>query len=96
VVKSLAGTEVDAGGELRGGDGFGRDWGSGLWWFPIKFEGWGGSVRSRGRGWWYWMDGEGSGCGARHRNVAAATLFGDGEESFPPSIAGRGGSRGRA
>ena len=27
-----------AGDELRGGDGFGRDWGSGLWWLPVEAE----------------------------------------------------------
>ena len=68
-------------------------WGSGLQWFPIAYERLGSSARLRGVEWCRWMGGGGSGCDARHRNEAEATLIGDGEESFPPSIAGRGNSR---
>ena len=82
-----------AGGELRGGDGFGWSWGPGLRWFSHAAEGLGGSARSRGRGWWHWRDGKGSACDVWHRSVAAAELIEDEEEGFPPSIAGRGGSR---
>ena len=77
-----------AGGELRDGRRFGNNWGFGLWWLPVEAEVLGGSARSRGNGWWCWMDGGGSGCDALHWIVAATELAGDGEESFPTSIAG--------
>ena len=63
-------------------------WGFALRWLPVEAEGLGGSARSRGNGWWCWMDGGGSGCDALHWIVAATELAGDGEESFPTSIAG--------
>ena len=47
----VMGTKGVAGGELHGGWWPLVDWGLGLWWFPIVFERWGGSVMSRGRGW---------------------------------------------
>ena len=36
----MAGVEGIAGGELRGGGGFGRIWGFGLRWFPVELRGW--------------------------------------------------------
>ena len=54
MVARKVGTEGVAGGELRGGDGFGWILGLGLWWFPNAFEGLSGSARLRGRGWWHW------------------------------------------
>ena len=54
MVARQVGTEGVAGGELRGGDGFGWIWGPGLWWFPNALEGLSGSARLRGRGWWHW------------------------------------------
>ena len=51
VVERLAGAKGVAGGELRGGGGFGRIWGFGLRWLPIEAERLGGSARSRGGGW---------------------------------------------
>ena len=58
----LAGTKGVAGGELRGGGGFGRNWGFGIWWFLVAFERLGTSTRSRGVDWWYWMDRGGPAC----------------------------------
>ena len=88
VVAGSAGVEGVAGGELRGGGGFGWVWGFTLWWFPITIERLGSFARLRGRGWWRWMGGGGSGCDALHWIEAATELAGDGEESFPTSIAG--------
>ena len=79
-------TEEAAGGELRGGRWFGSKWGFGLRWFPIKFERWGGSARSRRVEWRRWMDRGGSTCDARHQSVAAAELAGDGEDGLFRSI----------
>ena len=42
------------------------------------------------------MDGRGSDCDAMDWDVAAAEPTRDGEESFPPSVAGQGSSRGLA
>ena len=53
VVARQVGTEGVAGGELRGGGGFGWFGGFELWWSLVAFEKLGGSVRSRGNGWWY-------------------------------------------
>ena len=96
MIERVAGTKGVAGGELRGGGGFGRIWGFGLWWFPVEAERLGGSTRSRGGACKHWMDGGCSACDVWHRSVAAAELIGDEEEGFPPSIAGRGGFRGMA
>jgi hypothetical protein len=96
VVARLAGVEGVTGGELRGGDGFGRDWGLGLWWLPIEAEVMGGSARSRGVGRWRWMGGGGPGCDERDWDVAAAELAGDEEDGFPLTITGCGGSMGVA
>ena len=93
MVEEVAVMEGVAGGELRGGGGFGRIWGTGLRWLPVEAEGLGGSARSRGRRWWHWRDGKGSACDEWHRSMAAAQLIGDEEEGFLPSIAGCGGSR---
>jgi hypothetical protein len=65
VVARLVGVEGVAGSELRGGDGFGHDWGFGLWWLPIMAEGLGSSARSRGVGWWRWTGRGGPGCDKR-------------------------------
>ena len=77
-----------AGGELRGGGGFGWFWGSGLRWFSSEFEVLGGSASSRGNGWWCWMDGGGSGCDERYRKAAAAEPAGVEEDGYQPPIAG--------
>ena len=84
----MVGVEGVAGGEPRGGDGFGHDWGFGLWWLPIMAEGLGGSARSRGVGWWRWLDGGGPGCDKTDRRMAVAELAGDGEDGLLWSIAG--------
>ena len=57
MVARQVGTEGVAGGELRGGEGFGWIWGPVLWWFPDAAEGLGGSARSRGGGWWCYTRG---------------------------------------
>ena len=82
------GTEEVTGGELRRGRWFGSKWGFGLWWSLVEAEALGSSARPWGDGWWCWMDGGGSGCDALHWIVVATELAGDGEESFPTSIAG--------
>ena len=85
-----------AGDELRGGEGFGWNWGSALWWLSVKAEGLGGSARSCGVWWWRWTDERGSGCGERGWDVAAAEPAGVGEDGFPPTIADCGGAMGVA
>ena len=50
-----------AGGELRGGEGYGSEVSFGLRWFPIEAEALGSSARTRGSDWWRWMGGEVSG-----------------------------------
>ena len=87
------GMEEVTGGELRGGRWFGSHWGFELRWFPIKFERWGGSARSRRVEWRRWMDRGGPGCDERDWNVAAAELTGAGEDGLPWSIAGYGSAR---
>ena len=52
VVEGAVGVKGVAGGELRGGGGFGHDWGFGLWWLSIEAKRMGDSVRSRGVEWW--------------------------------------------
>ena len=47
-----------AGGELRGGEGYGSEVSFGLRWFPIEAEALGSSARTRGSEWWRWMGGE--------------------------------------
>ena len=49
MVARLVGTKGVAGGELRGGGGFGRIWGSGLRWFPVVFERLGSSAKSEAK-----------------------------------------------
>ena len=88
MVDRLAGVQGVTGGELRGGQWFGSNWGFGLRWFPIKFERWGGSARSRRVEWRRWMDRGGSARDARHRSMAAAELARDEEEGLPPSNVG--------
>ena len=87
MVVGSSGVEGVAGGELRDGGGFGWFWGSGLRWFLVEAEALGSSARPWGDGWWCWKDGGGSGGDALHWIVAATELAGDGEESFPTSIA---------
>ena len=82
------GTEEVTGGELRGGRWFGSKGGFGLWWSLVDAEALGSSARLWGDGWWRWMGGGGSGCDALHWIEAVTELAGDGEESFPTSIAG--------
>ena len=85
-----------AGGELRGGEGYGSEVGFGLQWFPIEVEALCSSARMRGSGWWRWM-GEGvPGCDEWHRTAAAAEPAGVGEEGLFQSIHCLGSSRGKA
>ena len=79
-----------AGGELRDGGSFGMNWGFDLWWFPVEFEVLVGSARLRGREWWHWMDERSFTRDELDRRATADELAGDGEEGFPPSLAGRG------
>ena len=72
-----------AGGELRGGGGYGNEVGFGLWWFPIEAEALGSSTRTRGSGWWRWLAGGVPGCDEWHRTAAAAEPAGVGEEGHP-------------
>ena len=90
MVERLAGVKGVAGGELRGGRRLRESWGFVLQWFPVEAEGLGGFARSRGTGRWLWMGWGGLACDEMDRRAAAAELAGDGEEGFPPSLAGRG------
>ena len=77
-----------AGGELRGGGGYGSEVGFGLRWFPIEAEALGSSARTRGSEWWRWM-GEGvPGCDEWHRKAAAAEPAGGGGDGLFRSIHG--------
>ena len=73
-----------AGDELRGGDGFGHDWGSALRWLSVEAQGLGGSARWSGVVWWRWEGRGGSGCAERSREAAVAELAGVGEDGLFP------------
>ena len=77
-----------AGGELRGGEGYGSEVGFGLRWFPIEAEALGSSARTRGSGWWRWMGGGLSGRDEWHRKAAAAERAGGGGDGLFRSIHG--------
>ena len=77
-----------AGGELRGGGGFGWFRIYELRWSLVESEALGSSARPWGNVWWCWMDGGGPGCDVLYWIAAATELAGGGEESFPTSIAG--------
>ena len=83
-------TEVEgvAGGELRGGEGYGSEVGFGLQWFPIEAEALGSSARTRGSEWWRWMGGGVSGCDEWHQKAAAAEPAGVGEDGLSQPIPG--------
>ena len=85
-----------AGGELRGGGGYGSEVGFGLRWFPIEAEALGSSARTRGSEWSRWMGGGVSGCDEWHRRAAAAEPAGVGEDGLFRSIHGKGRTRGKA
>ena len=85
-----------AGGELRGGGGYGSEVGFRLRWFPIEAEALGSSARARGSEWWRWM-GEGvPGCDEWHRKAAAAEPAGVGGDGLFRSIHCLGSSRAKA
>ena len=75
-----------AGGELRGGGGYGSEVGFGLRWFPIEAEALGSSARTRGSEWWRWMGGGVAGCDEWHRKAAAAEPDGVGEDGLSRPI----------
>ena len=75
------GTEGVAGGELRDGGSFGRDWGFVLWWVLIAFEGLGSSARSRGRRQWFWTGGgRPGGAGVLEAGTAAEVAGEEGDD----------------
>ena len=93
VVAGSSEVEGIAGGELRGGGGYGSEVGFGLRWFPIEAETLGSSARTRGSYWWRWL-GEGvTGCDVSHRSLAAAALAADEEDGHYGSIHCLGSAR---
>ena len=85
-----------AGGELRGGEGYGSEVSFGLRWSLVEAESLGSSARLWGDSWWRWMGGGEPGCDVLHRSSAAAELAGVGEDGFFGSIHCLGSSRGEA
>ena len=85
-----------AGGELRGGGGYGSEVGFGLRWFPIEAEAQGSSARARGSEWWRWMGKGVRGCDEWHRKAAAAEPAGVGADGLFRPIHCLGSSRGKA
>ena len=75
-----------AGGEPRGGGGYGSEGSFGLRWFPIEAEALGSSARTRGSEWWRWMGGGVSGYDEWHRKAAAAEPAGGGGDGLFRSI----------
>ena len=75
-----------AGGELRGGGGYGGEVVLGLRWSPIEVGSLGSSSRTRRSYWWRWLGERVVGCDAFHRSWAAAEPAGVGEESLSGPI----------
>ena len=83
-----------AGGELRGGGGYGGEVVFGLRWSPIKAEVLGSSARTRESYWWRWLGERVAGPDVLHRSLAAAELAGVGEDGHYGSIYCVGSSTG--
>ena len=75
-----------AGGELRGGEGYGGEVLFVLRWSLIEDEQLGSSARTRGSYWWRWLGERVVGCDESHRSLAAAELAGVGEDGPLRSI----------
>lgn len=75
-----------AGGELRGGEGYGGEVVFGLRWSPIEVGQMGSFARTRGSYWWRWLSERVAGCDVLHQSLAAAELAGVGEDGLLPSI----------
>ena len=93
VVAGSSEVEGVAGGELRGGGGYGGEVVFGLRWSPIKAEVLGSSARAMGSDWWRWMGGGVAGCDVSHRSLAVAELAGDEEDGHYGSIHCLGSAR---
>ena len=88
MVEGSSEVEGIAGGELRGGGGYGGEVVFGLRWSPIEAEALGSSARLWGNSWWHRIGGGGPGCGEWPWIAAATELAGDEEGRTFPSIAG--------
>ena len=77
-----------AGGELRGGEGYGGEVLFVLRWSLIEDEQLGSSARTRGSDWWCWLGERVAGCDESHRSLAAAELAGVEEDGPLRSIYG--------
>ena len=86
VVAGSSEVEGIAGGELRGGGGYGGEVVFGLRWSPIEVGLLGSSARTRGSYWWRWLGERVAGCDVFHRSSAAAKLAGVGEDGLLRSI----------
>ena len=82
-----------AGGELRGGGGYGGTVVVGLWWSSIEVGLLGSSARTRGSYWWRRLGGGVAGRDVSHRSLAAATLAEDEEDGHYGSIHCLGSAR---
>ena len=82
-----------AGGELRGGEGYGGEVLFVLRWSLIEDEQLGSSARTRGSDWWCWLGERVAGCDESHRSLAAAELAGVEEDGHYGSIHCLGSAR---
>ena len=94
MVEGSSAVEGIAGGELRGGEGYGGEVLFVLRWSLIEDEQLGSSARTRGGDWWCWIGGGGLGCDERHWIAAATELAGVEEDSHYRSIYCVGSSTG--
>ena len=76
MVEGSSEVEGIAGGELRGGEGYGGEVLFVLRWSLIEDEQLGSSARTRGSDWWCWLGERVAGCDESHRSLAAAGLAG--------------------
>ena len=90
-----SGVEEIAGGELRGGGGYGGEVVFGLWWSLVEAEALGSSARLRGSSWWRWLGERVAVCDVLRRSLAAAELAGVEEDGHYGSIHCLGSSTGR-
>ena len=83
MVAGSPGVEGVAGGELRGGGGFGDKVIFGLRWSPTKIDRGVALARGRGSSWWRDWRRRGPGGDGIDRGLAATELAGLGEEGLP-------------